>query len=75
MKIELNKEKVEGNFTEGQIKGFMKDLNMTYIEAVCYLYFFNNVSITTQERNKDCGRAMYIKFAKSVGEIFIKENN
>jgi len=72
--FELDIEKIGEHFSEGQIKGFMVDLDMTYLEAILYLWFFNYVSITNQDRNKDCGRAMYIKFAKAITEI-TKENN
>lgn len=72
MKITIDIDLISKHFSDGQIKGFMNDLELNYIEAVLYLWFFNNVSITSKERDTDCGRAMYIKFAKSVGKV-IKE--
>lgn len=72
VKIELDTELIKGNFSEGQIKGFMRELNLTYFETVLYLWFFNNVSITNKERDSDAGRPMYIKFAKNVGKL-VKE--
>lgn len=74
MKITVDTNLIQEHFTEGQIKGFMRDLSLSYIEAVLYLWFYNNVSITNKERNTDSGRPMYIKFAKSAGKI-IKEKN
>lgn len=72
LELQIDKDEIAEHFSEGQIKGFMKDLDMTYLEAVCYLYFYNNVGISTRDRSKDNGRPMYVKFAKSISGI-IKE--
>ena len=69
MKIELDTELIQKNFSDGQIQGFMRELNLTYFETVLYLWFYNHVSISTKERDTDNGRPMYIKFAKSAGKV------
>lgn len=72
MKIEIDDKLIQEHFSEGQIKGFMQDLELNYIETVLYLWFYNYCSISSKEIDIDNGRPMYIKFAKSAGRIFKK---
>ena len=66
-------DKISSHFSEGQIQGFMEDLQLSYTETILYLWFYNNVGICTNDLKKDNGRAMYLKFAKSVAKL-IKED-
>jgi len=76
--MKYNKEEIEKHFEEGQIKAFMNELNLTYFGALAYLYFFNFVSVSPQDLRTDCGRPMYIEFArgleKMMNEFVIKED-
>ena len=67
--LEIDKKEIQEHFAKGQIERFMKDLNLTYLEAVLYLWFYNHVGISSKDRSVDCGRPMYIKFAKCVSDI------
>ena len=69
MKLEIDDSLIQKHFTDGQIKGFMRELNFDKIQTLMYLWFFNFVSIQLQDLRKDGGRGMYRKFAESVGEI------
>ena len=73
MLISINTDMVKEHFSDGQIKGFMEELNFTYTETILYLWLFNYVSITPKERNTDMGRPMYRKIAKCVARILKEE--
>ena len=72
MIIEIDDELIKKHFSDGQIKGYMNELNCDYIESFLYLWLFNYVSITPKERNTDMGRPMYRKIAKCIGKILKK---
>lgn len=72
MKLTIDNDLIQRHFSEGQIQGFMKDLNLTYFETVLYLWFFNNVSICLKDVKTDLGRPMYLEFAKGAGKL-VKE--
>lgn len=66
----IDTEKVEKDFTKGKILAYAKELEISDIGALAYLYFFNNVSISSlNDLKKDCGRAMYRKFAQGFNEM------
>ena len=69
MKNKIIKE-IKKGFTDGQVKNFMNEYNISELESCLYLYFFNNVSVHTDDQRKDCGRKMYLSFAKAVGKLF-----
>ncbi len=61
------------NEYKDKIKIFMKEYNLTELESLCYLYFFNNAHIRLNDFKNDFGRPMFVKFAKCVGEILESE--
>lgn len=69
MLFEIDEEKVFEHWTEARIEGYAKEFNMTYLEAMLYLWFFNNVSVSTDDQRKDLGREMYRKFAKGTARF------
>lgn len=69
MKLQIDMEKIYKDFPDGKIKAFMKEYNLTELESVLYLYGFNYISISPDDRNKNCGREMYLKFAKGMARI------
>lgn len=69
MKNKIIKE-IKKDFTDGQVKNFMNEYNISELESCLYLYFFNNVSVHTDDQRKDSGRKMYLSFAKAVGKLF-----
>lgn len=71
--IKLNQELLNLHHSEGQIKAYMREYNFTYIQAVLYLWFYNNVSISPKDLKTDCGRPMYKQFAESVRELLVVE--
>ena len=73
MKLVIDDETIHNNFSEGQIQGFMKDLNLSYFESVMYLWFYNHVGICARDLNQNLGRAMYIKFARGISKIIKEE--
>lgn len=68
----LSKDKINKHFNDGQIQAYMREFNLTEQESILYLYFFNNAHITLYDFKKDCGRPMFIKFAKTITN-FIEE--
>lgn len=68
----FKKELVGKHFSEGQIKGFMNDLELSYTEAVLYLWFYNFVSICQKDLKTDNGRPMYLRFARSAANLIEK---
>lgn len=69
MIIEIDEKKVFEHWTEARIEGYAKELEMTYLEAILYLWLFNFVSVSTDEQKNNCGREMYKKFAKGVARF------
>lgn len=70
IKYEIDTEEINKNFTEGQIKAYMKEYDISYIEAVTYLYFFNYAHVRLDDFKKDFGRQMFLKHAKVLPMIF-----
>ena len=68
MKNKIIKE-IKKGFTDGQVKNFMNEYNISELESCLYLYLFNNVSVHTDDQRKDGGRKMYRSFAKSVSDL------
>ena len=46
MIIDIDEKKVFEHWTEARIKGYAKEMGMTYLEAMLYLFFFNFVNYT-----------------------------
>lgn len=67
----LDTDKIEKNFTKGQITGYSRELGTSHIGALAYLYFYNNVSISQNDLRKDCGRAMYREFAHGLDKMLL----
>lgn len=76
IKFEIDTEEVNKNFTNGQIKSFMVEYQISYMEAVAYLYFYNYAHVRLSDFKKDFGRQMFVKHAKCLPKIFkeIKED-
>jgi hypothetical protein len=72
IKLTLDTEKIAKHFSEGQIAGFMRELEMSYTEALFYLWLYNFVGICRKELETDNGRPMYRKFARCINSLFIK---
>lgn len=68
MKLEISEEEIAKHWEEERIQAFMKELNLTRLEAIIYLWSFNNISISKSDL-KDLGRPMYIKFAKGLSGL------
>ena len=70
MIFEIDEKKIfEQHWSEARIKGYAKEFNMSYLEALLYLWFFNNVSVSTDDQRKDLGREMYRKFARGTARF------
>lgn len=67
--IKFDKEKIKKDFSEEKIKVYAEEKELSEIGSLAYLYFYNNVSVTTDMQRKDCGRAMYVAFAKGLEEM------
>lgn len=68
----IDTEKVEKHFSKGQILGYAKELEVSQIAALAYLYFFNNVSISLNDVKKDSGRGMYREFAQCLNKMLLE---
>ena len=68
--IKINQELLSLHHSEGQIKAYMREYNFTYIQAVLYLWAFNNAHIHLEDFKTDCGRPMFKKFADCVKDLF-----
>ena len=68
MKITIDDNLIAKHFTDEQIKGFMKELDMTRLETILYLWAYNNIGVCRLDL-KDNGRPMYRKFAKGFGKL------
>lgn len=60
----VDEEQIFKHWTEERIEGYARDMGITYLEAILYLWLFNFVSISRDDWEKNCGREMYKKFAK-----------
>lgn len=74
MKYVIDEETLSKNFREDQIEYFIKEYNFSRLEALIYLWSFNNFSTNTDEIRKDLGRPMYIKLAKKFSRLFEVQN-
>lgn len=75
IKLTLDTEKIAKHFSEGQIAGFMRELEMSYTEALFYLWLYNFVSICRKELETDNGRPMYKLFARGINKLFVECGN
>lgn len=65
----LNEEKiVAGHFEKGQIEHYTRELG-SRIEAIIYLWAFNNFSVHYPDDLEDLGRPMYRKLAEKLSKI------
>lgn len=69
MQLNIDEVKVFKHWTEARIEGYAKELGMSYLEALIYLYAFNFISISTEDQRKDCGREMYKKIARGIARL------
>lgn len=69
IRYEIDTEKVKLDFSEGQIKRYMKEYGISYLEAVAYLYFYNYAHVRLDDFKKDFGRQMFVKHAKVLPRI------
>lgn len=70
MKYIFDDEEIEASFSEGQIKHYMKENNFTRLQALFYLWAFNNFSVHSPDDLEDLGRPMYRKLAKRLSDLF-----
>jgi hypothetical protein len=70
MKYVIDEETLSKNFREDQIEYFIKEYNFSRLEALIYLWSFNNFSTNTDEVKEDLGRSMYRKLAKKFSRLF-----
>ena len=68
----LDTGKIEKDFNKGQIIAYAKEIGISDIGALAYLYFYNNVSVAPKDLMKDCGRPMYRKFACGLNEMLLE---
>lgn len=68
--VKFNNEKIKKDFSEKKIQAYAKEKELSEVGALAYLYFYNNVSVTTDMQRKDSGRAMYVAFAQGLEEMF-----
>lgn len=68
----IDTEKVEKHFNKGQILAYSKELQISDIGALAYLYFYNFVSISPNDLKKDSGRAMYREFAHGLNKMLLE---
>lgn len=69
MIIKIDDMKVFRHWKKEKIEEIAAEKEMSQLEAIVYLWFYNYVSISEVDRSKDSGRRMYIKFAKCFGEL------
>lgn len=70
MKYVIDEETLSKNFREGQIEYFIKEYNFSRLEALIYLWSFNNFSTNTDEVKEDLGRPMYRNLATTFSRLF-----
>lgn len=68
--IKFDNKRIQKDFEKGRIKAYAEEKGLSEIGALAYLYFFNYVSISSDMQRKDCGRAMYVEFAKGLERMF-----
>lgn len=68
----LSKEKINKHFSDEKIQAYMRELGLTKLESILYLWFYNNAHIKLDDFKKDNGRPMFVRFAKSITDL-IKE--
>lgn len=66
---EIKTDELEKNFSDKQVKAYMELYKISYLEAVTYLYFYNYASVQIDDFKFDCGRPMFLKFAKVLPKI------
>lgn len=71
MILEIDEKEIAKHWEEGRIQCFMKELGLTRLETILYLWAFNYIFIC-QNDLKDLGRPMYVKFAQGFSRL-IKE--
>lgn len=64
---------VTGHFDSRQIEAYTKELG-SRLEAIIYLWAFNNFSVHSPDDLKDYGRPMYRKLAKKLSKILCEDN-
>lgn len=74
MQLYINEEEISKYWEEERIQDFMQELNLSRLEAIIYLWSFNNISISKDDL-KDLGRPMYIKFATSISDLIKEQTN
>lgn len=58
------------DFSEGQIEAYKISLgDVSYIEALLYLWLYNNFSTNPKQVSTDNGRPMYRRLAKTLTRI------
>lgn len=68
----IDTEKVEKDFSKEKILAYAKELSISDIAALAYLYFYNNVSVSLKDLKTDCGRPMYKAFAVGLNEMLLE---
>lgn len=63
-------DEIERRFSYQQIKHYMNENKFTKLQAIFYLWAFNNFSTNTDEVKTDLGRPMYRKLAKRLDDLF-----
>lgn len=65
----LSKEKINKHFSDEKIQAYMRELGLTKLECILYLWFYNNAHVTLYDFKKDNGRPMFVRFAKSITDL------
>jgi hypothetical protein len=69
MIYELDEERIiKGHFDEGQIEHYTKELG-SRLEALIYLWAYNNFFTCTADVAKDNGRPMYRELARTFSKL------
>lgn len=78
-KLEGQVKKLSGNFsvlrkmrqifTKDQIENCMKKYGLSKFESLIYLWAFDNFHVNIDEVRQNYGTAMYIKLAKTIGQV------
>ena len=69
MKFEINEDMFYTKWDKELIETKAVELDLTILETMFYLYFFNTISVSPEDRGEDFGREMYRKFAKATREL------
>lgn len=54
------------NIDKDIIEKIKRENNLSNLEVVYYLFFYNNVSISHKDLEQNNGKEMYLKFTKAV---------